>query len=96
MLSKLIKTYEMYSSSGKDEYGQANEHTLVGTVDVAVSDLNHSIDRTNPLFGESTHLGLTKSKSLNKGDRIQLSEVKYAVEYVILETRLTQLFLKKV
>ena len=88
--------YDLWNSTGKDTYGQFNEHVKVGTIDVRVTELTHSTDNTNPKFASSTHLGLTSDDSLVKGDIIKLDELEYAVEYIISDTRLIQVFLKQV
>lgn len=96
MLDRLEKTYELYHSDGEDAYGQASEHMLIGIVEVKISHLDYSTDRHIPKFVNSTHLGLTKDNSINVGDILKANGDEFQVEYIILETRLIQLFLKKV
>ena len=89
-------SYTQWCSTGKDSFGQYNEHIEVGTIDIRITDLDHQINSSNPKFATSTHLGLTSSNSINKGDILKLNGLEYNVEYVIKDTRLIQVFLKKV
>ncbi len=95
MLRK-AKQCDLYEVVGKDAYGQANEPTLVKTVDVFISELTHTVDAQNPKYAKSTHLGLTLDRTITMGNLIKLDGNEYNVDYAIHDARVSQLFLKKV
>lgn len=95
MINSNIRTYNYYTYSGKDSYGQATlSGTVQGSIKMAIYTSSQSI-QDNINYQDCNYTGLTTDKTVNDKMVIQYGNEKLKVLYVNKAGRFTQVFLKK-
>lgn len=95
MISKHSKTWTVYEKGVNNSYGQAQAGPQKLTAVITIVPFVPSKEQTDVRFVNSTHFGLTKELNISGGDRISDGVISYIVEYEVSETRLHQLYLRK-
>lgn len=87
LLKRQIQTNDWNEQT---EFWKAEEEPIGVMVSVATG----SAEVMNSVLSiKSTHIGLTKDKRPNAGDKIQVGNTTYVIDYVIPTHRVTQLML---
>ena len=96
MINSNIRTYNYFTYSGKDGYGQATlSGTVQGSIKMAIYISSQSI-QDNINYQNCNYIGLTTDKSVNDKMVIQYGQEKLKVLYVNKAGRFTQVFLQKI
>ncbi len=95
-----IKLYEVYSlPTALNEYNEAvtTTSTFVTTIEMAVSLLTGStINSNNVNTVNSTHIGITDYKALEKAQELRNGSDIYTIDFINGEGRKVLVYLKKV
>ena len=83
-------------TEGTDEYGQIRKNgSSEITIDMAIRVATQR-DVNNPIYTDSTHVGISKVKTLTTKDQIRTDTELFNILYVIPSHRYTVYMLKKV
>lgn len=99
MINRQMQSGDVYvKESGTDEWGApVQNEKLVGSINIAINQVNTINIKNSIEYGEITHLGLTHFKELKKGYVLRSLEKVYVVEKEPNNVaRLSQVYLKEV
>lgn len=93
MINALMQSYDYYTLSGMDAYGQpAATEEIVGTVKMAISITSQSI-QDNINFKNANYIGLTTTSLLDDKCVIKYGDEKLKVLYINPVGRYKQVFM---
>lgn len=96
MINSNIRTYDYFTYSGKNGYGQATlSDTVQGSIKMAIYTSSQST-QDNINYQNCNYIGLTTDKSVNDKMVIQYNQEKLKVLYVNRAGRFIQVFLQKI
>lgn len=96
MINTDMHTYEYYTYSGSDTYGQPQlSETPQGSIKIAINITTQSI-QDNILYQDCSYIGLTMDSSVKDTFVIQYGDEKLKVLYVNPKGRYKQVFLKRI
>lgn len=92
-MQQRMKHYNYRKLGELDEYGQPTTQPTIYDILMFVS-LTNDKDRDNPLYRESSYVGITHDKNINDECVVTIDSFDYKVQYVV-HGRFNQVFLKR-
>jgi hypothetical protein len=96
MINADMKTYDYYTYSGNNAYGQPTlNETVQGTVTMAINTTSQSV-QDNIKYQNATYIGLTLNSNINDTYVIKYGEKKLKVLYVQPKGIYKQVFMSEI